>query len=194
MTTDNAPQTMLELANYQIAEVRKIADAVLIALARSAPATGGERPNVDQIVDVIRDEYGSRLCSLDDRAIRQCDPRRGQICVCADITKFNSDGNVEASYLTSDSTCSCPAGQRPTCRHRRMLSYLRDIVDTHWFLDWDNGRQIVDLMGTSKATIDALSLPAPAGQHVEEDATEQTIQSDTEPAVFGPVTNRWRRI
>lgn len=37
------------------------------------------------------------------------------------ITKFDSDFNVESSYLTNGRECECPAGHRPTCRHRQML-------------------------------------------------------------------------
>lgn len=54
------------------------------------------------------------------------------------ITKFN-DGEVESSYLCSTTECQCPAGQRPTCRHRLMLPMFinREAVDTFWFLDWE---------------------------------------------------------
>jgi hypothetical protein len=37
------------------------------------------------------------------------------------ITKFDSDLNVESSYLLSATECECPAGHRPSCRHRQML-------------------------------------------------------------------------
>lgn len=40
------------------------------------------------------------------------------------ITKFDNDLEVESSYLTSESECTCPAGHRPTCRHRQMLPIL----------------------------------------------------------------------
>lgn len=84
------------------------------------------------------------------------------------ITKFN-DGEVESSYLTTHDLCDCPAGHRHSCRHRQMLPsmLLHGIVDTHWFLDWDGAGYPVDLLGTPKATIDALIAPlvcAPAEQ------------------------------
>ena len=55
------------------------------------------------------------------------------------ITKF-VDGNPESSYLTTHHECQCPAGSRPTCRHRQMLPAFLDrgIVDTHLFLNWDH--------------------------------------------------------
>lgn len=55
------------------------------------------------------------------------------------ITKF-TDGDVESSYITTRSTCNCPAGQRPTCRHRQMLPAFLNlgVVNTQWFIEWDN--------------------------------------------------------
>lgn len=65
------------------------------------------------------------------------------------ITKFNRDGDTESSYLCSHHECECPAGSRPTCRHRQMLPVFLDLnlVNSHLFLDWDNGRRIVDFNG-----------------------------------------------
>ena len=56
------------------------------------------------------------------------------------ITKFTDDLDVESSYITSRSTCDCPAGVRDTCRHRQMLPEFLEAkyVDKSWFLDWDN--------------------------------------------------------
>lgn len=57
------------------------------------------------------------------------------------ITKFTSDFNVEASYLCDLTACECPAGHRPSCRHRQMLSKFitREAVGTEWFFDHDRG-------------------------------------------------------
>lgn len=57
------------------------------------------------------------------------------------ITKFDSDFNVEASYLCDLHSCECPAGHRPKCRHREMLPKFiaRDAVGTEWFWDHDRG-------------------------------------------------------
>lgn len=54
------------------------------------------------------------------------------------ITKF-ADGEVESSYLCSADECQCPAGHRPTCRHRMMLPLFinRGAVNSYWFLDFD---------------------------------------------------------
>lgn len=55
------------------------------------------------------------------------------------ISKFDTDMNVEASYLTDGIACECPAGERPACRHRIMLSRFiaRGAVNTFWLYDYE---------------------------------------------------------
>ena len=59
------------------------------------------------------------------------------------ITKFDAELNVEGDYLMKVEgtviTCSCPAGPRPTCRHRDMLRQfkLTNRVNTEWFYEWE---------------------------------------------------------
>lgn len=57
------------------------------------------------------------------------------------ITKFDSDLNVESTYLTTLRECQCPAGHRDTCRHRLMLPMFlkkRGGADRGaWLLDYD---------------------------------------------------------
>lgn len=57
------------------------------------------------------------------------------------VTKFDSDLNVESTYLTTLRECQCPAGHRDTCRHRLMLPIFlkkRDGADRgQWLLDYD---------------------------------------------------------
>lgn len=57
------------------------------------------------------------------------------------ITKFDSDFNVEASYLLDADNCECPAGHRPHCRHRQMLPKFiqRNYVGSNFFFDFDRG-------------------------------------------------------
>lgn len=59
------------------------------------------------------------------------------------FTKFDSDLNLvdDSIYLTTETTCTCPAGVRPSCRHRQMLpSFLATRrIDTPWFFDFDTG-------------------------------------------------------
>lgn len=55
------------------------------------------------------------------------------------VTKFNDSFNVESSYLCSIEECDCPAGHRPTCRHRTMLPKFieRGHIGDGWFYDHD---------------------------------------------------------
>ena len=57
------------------------------------------------------------------------------------LTKLDDDFNVEASYLTDSFSCECPAGKRPSCRHRAMLpEFLNRARNTGtWFLNWESG-------------------------------------------------------
>ena len=51
------------------------------------------------------------------------------------ITKFTMDIEVEASYnLSKDKReCDCPAGFRPSCKHRKMIFRMFDHCDDNWF-------------------------------------------------------------
>ena len=49
------------------------------------------------------------------------------------IGKFDQDLNLLAAYNTSTDYCSCPAGPRPTCRHRKMLPRMLSRVATDEF-------------------------------------------------------------
>lgn len=60
------------------------------------------------------------------------------------ISKFTNDLDVEASYLTDGSNCDCPAGHRPVCRHRIMLSRLiaKNATAGQWFHNYENQQWI----------------------------------------------------
>jgi hypothetical protein len=92
------------------------------------------------------------------------------------ITKF-TDGEVESSYRTSREACECPAGVRPTCRHRQMLPHMlgAGIVNTHWFLTWPEA-QVVDFQGTLRRNLEDLLGP--------EDATESAAETDLSDPVL----------
>jgi len=65
------------------------------------------------------------------------------------ITKFTSDLDVESSYIIGTNPpheCECPAGVRPSCRHRQMLPHLLPLVDTEFFWDFER-RLCVDASG-----------------------------------------------
>jgi hypothetical protein len=90
------------------------------------------------------------------------------------ITKFDRDLNPESSYLLGPDDrgaiqCECPAGVRPSCRHRQMLPHLLPLVDTEWF--WDFERSVAinaegalyfppEVMPLPKTALDIISDPA----------------------------------
>lgn len=55
------------------------------------------------------------------------------------IIKFDADLNPESTYSLGHTVCECPAGHRPTCRHRQMLPKLISRVDTAWFYCFETG-------------------------------------------------------
>lgn len=61
------------------------------------------------------------------------------------ITKFTNDLDVESSYILSETECECPAGSRPSCRHRQMLPTMlaEALCDSGGFYDFDNGQVLV---------------------------------------------------
>lgn len=75
------------------------------------------------------------------------------------ITKF-VDGEVESSYLTTPATCDCPAGVRPSCRHRQMLPAMitEKIINTHFFYDFDR-KLVVNFNGLDAEGLLALADP-----------------------------------
>lgn len=105
------------------------------------------------------------------------------------ITKF-VDGEVEASYLTTFTECDCPAGVRPSCRHRQMLPQMSAarIVNTEWFWDYDLGRP-VDFDGQLKSNMEAMNELAVTPEMVE-DAKEYI---DSSPSLWPAKSNGWRR-
>ena len=124
------------------------------------------------------------------------------------ITKWN-DGNVESSYLCSEDECECPAGVRPSCRHREMLPYFisRNAINTGWWFDWDRGGW-VDMreeleepeapetqdssaveQGAHNALVDG-SIPSPAtnGAHGAEVSTAEFDSADVGSIPAVPAT------
>lgn len=68
------------------------------------------------------------------------------------IKKFDEDLNfVETYYMSEVSThsiiCGCPAGGRPTCRHRKMLRIFQaeQKIDSGWFYHFDKDSWIEPL-------------------------------------------------
>ena len=119
------------------------------------------------------------------------------------ITKLTNDLEVESSYLMTAEECECPAGHRPTCRHRQMFRSMLPIVNTHWFMDWDGGKVIVDANGTLKDWIDRALVPPAAEGLPTEPANEVTADMiadaeeyiDRNPSLKPAIPSRpWRRL
>lgn len=110
------------------------------------------------------------------------------------ITKF-TDGDVESTYLTDGITCECPAGPRPSCRHRQMLPTMlaAGIANTHWFMDWDRHGAIVDFNGASKRLYDQLAAAAEIGNIKPNSPNPPNPPTPQDTA---PPSNKpgWRRI
>jgi hypothetical protein len=103
------------------------------------------------------------------------------------ITKFE-DGNPTSSYLCSTEACECPAGVRPTCRHRQMLpAFLEyNLVNSNLFLDWDNGRRIVDFDGQpatvqSNEPLEPTDIRSPGDLYTEKDFMTDMFVKDITP-------------
>ena len=96
------------------------------------------------------------------------------------ITKF-VDGEVESAYVCTPTECECPAGSRPSCRHRQMLPRMlaAGIVNTHWFWDFDLDR-VVDFEGQLKSNLDALNELA-EGQRSKGDALREYAAESGKP-------------
>jgi hypothetical protein len=89
------------------------------------------------------------------------------------ITKFDSDMEVISSYLCTTTECDCPAGSRPSCRHRQMLpSFIsRDMIDKPWLYDFDR-------RGWVQSEIEY-----PKSAHLPEPAPEYPSSNVAEPAI-----------
>lgn len=62
------------------------------------------------------------------------------------ISKFSNDGDYQSAYTVSEDTytCTCPAAQRESCRHREMLQTFieEDHIGDGWMYDFDNDQWI----------------------------------------------------
>lgn len=80
------------------------------------------------------------------------------------ISKFDSDFNLETSYLCDLTACECPAGHRPSCRHRDMLPKFiaRDHIGDNWFFDHDRGGWVQGWKEEPEVASEALPIPSEA--------------------------------
>lgn len=106
------------------------------------------------------------------------------------ITKFDSDWNVEASYLCDLIACECPAGHRPKCRHREMLPKFiqRDHIGDEWFFDHDRGGWV---QGASKELEEPYGI-GPVMNHLpqikadNEEARQELVNREANDPLLAP--------
>lgn len=113
------------------------------------------------------------------------------------ITKFTSDFNVEASYLCDETACECPAGHRPSCRHRSMLPKFiqRDYVGKNWFFDYDRGgwvqgwkeepAEVLEEQLVASAALLSTQEPEPSQYPCTEENCFGHVASKNDPKVCG---------
>lgn len=106
------------------------------------------------------------------------------------ITKFNELGEPESSYLCTETECECPAGVRPSCRHRQMLPKFlaREAVDSFWFYDFERGGWVTnEPNGQMNSYFKQADEPAiaPEGLTVDTDLIIRVIDP-TSPKVLPP--------
>lgn len=82
------------------------------------------------------------------------------------ISKFDQHMNVESSYLCNMSECNCPAGVRPSCRHRQMLPKFiqRKAIDSDWMYDFDRGGWVQIALSEGGLDSDAADLGSTNGE------------------------------
>lgn len=85
------------------------------------------------------------------------------------VTKFDDGMNVESSYLCTETKCECPAGVRPSCRHREMLPKFiqRQHIGDEWFFDFDRGGWVQQGMEWAEQGISQDNREPPHGPEVK---------------------------
>lgn len=76
------------------------------------------------------------------------------------VSKWTEELELVETYVVGPSTCTCPAGERPTCKHRsdiRPLFLLRKHVGDGWFLDWSTRMWRHPTGDVAKAIQDAIN-------------------------------------
>ena len=103
------------------------------------------------------------------------------------ITKLTDDYEVESTYIVSASECTCPAGPRPTCRHRQMLPFFlaKGHVNNGWMLDWHTRQWRLPLCEDGRA--EPIGSDFPINKPVDEMTSEELAQAQATFEQGGPV-------
>lgn len=113
------------------------------------------------------------------------------------ISKFTNDLDVESSYTVSEGECSCPAGFRPSCRHRQILPKMLAVgaEDSGLFYDFDNDQFLEPIASAASSNIvddiPFTETETPADHVVELRTHLASERSDTESLHIG---DNWRDI
>lgn len=97
------------------------------------------------------------------------------------IAKFDDDCNFETSYIISADlkSCSCPAGPRPSCKHRKMVPRMVDHLGDGWFYDYDRQKW--------HKPIDEADMAEPASDFVKWDTPETGSDTETDLTADAPL-------
>lgn len=134
-------------------------------------------------------EYGQMFCDFS----HQMNYRNGvkpmtKLYICREIpdegfviSKIGDYDDEIARYKVSKRECSCPSGNRPTCKHRSMLDFFLHYkhVNDGWLLNWDN-RQWTEPFLTPEPS------PKANGVDAEADACGSSAGSAREGGVESP--------
>ncbi len=116
------------------------------------------------------------------------------------FVKFDNDLNPEKTYIVSKggAACDCPAGVRPTCRHRQMYwtFHSENKLGTDWFYDYEAKQWTKPL---TKEMLESIPEGMPLTE--QERGLEQELQAEVdkhadiiERAIAKPEDKPWRRI
>jgi hypothetical protein len=100
------------------------------------------------------------------------------------IQRFDEDFLCESVYAVSTTLCTCPAGTRSTCRHRKMLPLFLAAghIDDGWFLEWDTRLWRGPIAGELGATLaDPLILDNAPSAGREAEAPSRSASDIIEP-------------
>ena len=123
------------------------------------------------------------------------------------ITKFDEDMNPLNTYDVSLNECTCPAGVRPTCRHRTMLPHFlaTNRFDNDWFYDFESGKweqpfEPLDEPASAASDTDNQA-PGHTDLMISPEAIEEALASATapetvieQPSLALAPAKPWRRV
>ena len=101
------------------------------------------------------------------------------------ITKFDSDYEVMSSYVVSNGGCDCPQGNKPTCRHRKMLpAFAKEgHIDDGFFYEWDTRQWRKPLHNLATEASQMLAQSDPHNEKIVEaiEAIAKSLESESSP-------------